>query len=157
MNMVRVKRLVIALVALFILAQLFQPSRTNPPVVQSKTIEAHLQVPVPVQGILKRACGDCHSNQTVWPWYSHVAPVSWLVGSDVSTGRRHINFSDWEAQKSPKDANEHLELICKDTRDGGMPPFAYRLMHKQSRLTPQDINELCAWTKTVVTAVNTIH
>ena len=147
MNMVRVKRVVFALIVLFVFAQLVQPKRTNPPVVPSRSLEAHVQVPPQVQSILKRACGDCHSSETVWPWYSHVAPISWLVTSDVNEGRNHINFHDWEAQKSPEEATKHLASICKEVRDGGMPPFTYRMMHKESRLSSEDINAVCSWSQ----------
>jgi hypothetical protein len=147
MNMARVKILVLTLVGLFLVAQLVQPERTNPPVVTSRSLEAHVQVPSNVAPILKRACGDCHSSETVWPWYSHVAPVSWLVADDVNVGRSHINFQDWESQENPKEAAEHLGLICKEVQGKGMPPFTYRLMHKDSRLSVEDINALCAWSQ----------
>jgi hypothetical protein len=147
MNMARVKRVALALIVLAVFAQLVQPKRTNPPVVASRSLEAHVQVPQQVQLILKRACGNCHSNDTVWPWYSHIAPISWLITSDVNQGRHHINFQDWEAQVSPKEATEHLALICKEVRDGGMPPLSYRMMHKDSRLSSEDINVLCSWSQ----------
>jgi hypothetical protein len=147
MNRIRVRRIALALVVVFLLAQLVQPKRTNPPVVPSRSLEAHVQVPQSVLPVLKRACGDCHSSETVWPWYSHVAPVSWLVIDDVNVGRSHINFQDWEAQENPKEASEHLALICKQVQKKGMPPFTYRLMHKESRLSAEDINALCSWSQ----------
>jgi hypothetical protein len=147
MNMVRVKRIVLALVVLFLLAQFVQPKRTNAPVVPSRSLEAHVQVPPHVSLILKRACGDCHSSETLWPWYSRVAPVSWLVTDDVNVGRSHINFQDWEAQENPKEANEHLALICKEVQEKGMPPFIYRMMHKEGRLSAEDTNALCSWSQ----------
>jgi hypothetical protein len=149
MNMARLKILVTALVALFLIAQFVQPARTNPPVIPSRSLQAHVPVPPNVMPILNRSCGDCHSSATVWPWYSHFAPVSWLVVDDVNTGRKHINFQDWEAQESPKEAAEHLSLICKEVREKGMPPFSYRLMHNDSRLSPQDIDALCSWSQAV--------
>src|SRR5271165_2324423 len=87
MNMGRVKKVVFALIGVLVLIQFVQPKRTNPPVVPSRSLEAHVPVPPQVSAILKRACGDCHSSETVWPWYSHVAPVSWLVADDVNVGR----------------------------------------------------------------------
>ena len=149
MNMIRVKRAALALVVVFLLAQFVQPKRTNPPVVPSRSLEAHVQVPHDVAPILKRACGDCHSSETVWPWYSHVAPVSWLVADDVNVGRSHINFQDWEAQENLKEAAEHLGLICKEVREKGMPPFTYRMMHKESRLSQQETEAICSWSQSV--------
>ena len=149
MNMARAKILVTVLVALFLIAQFVQPTRTNPPVIPSRSLQAHVPVPPNVMPILNRSCGDCHSSATVWPWYSHIAPVSWLVVDDVNTGRSHINFQDWEAQENPKEAGEHLSLICKEVREKGMPPFSYRLMHKDSRLSQQDIDAICSWSQSV--------
>jgi len=149
MNWFRVKILVMVLVALFLIAQFVQPKRTNPPVVPSRSLQAHVQVPPNVSAILNRACADCHSSQTVWPWYSHVAPISWVVVDDVKTGRSHINFQDWEAQENPKEAAEHLSLICKEVREKGMPLFSYRLMHKRARLSSQEIDTICAWSQSV--------
>jgi hypothetical protein len=147
MNKARVKKLVLALAAFLIVIQFVQPQRTNPPVTPSKALAAHVMVPVEVQTTLMRACGDCHSNQTVWPWYSHVAPLSWMITDDVNEGRRHMNFQDWEAQQSAKQATDHLIDICKEAREKGMPPSTYRLTHKSSRLNPQDLGALCSWSQ----------
>ena len=155
MNMTRVKSVAYALVAVFLIAQFVQPKRTNPPVEPIRSLEAHVEVPPDVSRILKRACGDCHASDTVWPWYSHVAPVSWLVVDDVNVGRRHINFQDWEAQENQKEATEHLGLICKEVREKGMPPFSYRLMHRDSQLSNQDIDTICAWSQSVGTPPDT--
>jgi hypothetical protein len=152
MNMIRVKRIALALVVVFLLAQFVQPKRTNPPVVPSRSLEAHVQVPPNVSSILKRACGDCHSSETVWPWYSHIAPVSWFVADDVNMGRSHVNFQDWEAQENPKEAAEHLALICKEVRERGMPPLTYRILHKEARLSEEDVATLCAWSQSVGTS-----
>ena len=149
MNWFRVKILVTVLVALFLIAQFVQPKRTNPPVVPSRSLQVHVPVPQNVSAILNRACADCHSSQTVWPWYSHVAPISWVVVDDVKTGRSHINFQDWEAQENPKEAAEHLSLICKEVREKGMPLLSYRLLHKESRLSSQEIDTICAWSQSV--------
>jgi len=147
MNMGRVKVVLWVLAGLLVAAQFVQPKRTNPSVVASRGLEAHVPVPAQVSSILKRSCYDCHSSVTVWPWYSHVAPVSWLLVDDVNQGRSHINFQDWEAQENAAEANEHLRTICKEVQDGGMPPLTYRMMHKASRLAPQDINSICSWSR----------
>jgi len=155
MNMIRLKRIALALLAVFLLAQFVQPKRTNPPVVPSRSLEAHVRVPPDVMSSLKRACGDCHSSETRWPWYSHVAPISWVVADDVNLGRSHINFQDWEAQENPKEASEHLSLICKQVREKEMPPLSYRLMHRESRLSEKDVDAICAWSQSVGTDTET--
>src|ERR1700730_5079585 len=138
----------VILAALFVLIQIVRPARTNPPVVPSRGLDAHVQVPGEVQSVLKRSCYNCHSSETIWPWYSHVAPVSWLVADDVDTARSHVNFQDWEAQVNASEGNEHLGLICKEIRERTMPPFSYRLMHKDAPLSPEEVSAACAWSRT---------
>jgi mono/diheme cytochrome c family protein len=82
--------------------------------------------------LAKRACFNCHSNETVWPWYSGVAPVSWLTERDVKGGRSHLNFSEWNKPQRP--AHELADQI----RAGRMPPWFYRPMHPESKLTPEE-------------------
>jgi hypothetical protein len=79
--------------------------------------------------LVRRACFDCHSNETVWRWYSHVAPVSWLVQRDVNEGRRHLNFTEWtQPQKHAKD-------VAEQVKEGEMPPWFYLPLHPAARLT----------------------
>ena len=152
MNMARVKKVLLALVAFLIAIQFMQPRRTNPPVIPSKSLDAYVPAPGEVQSILNRACGNCHSNHTAWPWYSHIAPLSWVITDDVNEGRRHMNFEDWEAQADPKDVRDRLAGICKETQEKGMPPFSYRILHPESRLKPNEIAALCWWSQSFRTA-----
>jgi hypothetical protein len=144
MNKARVKKLVFALAGFLIVIQFVQPKRTNPPVVPSKALAARVRIPDDVQSILMRACSDCHTNQTVWPWYSHVAPISWVIVDDVNQGRRHMNFQDWDA-RAPKQPYAPPLDICREVRESGMPPVSYRIMHSSGQLTPQEISAVCSW------------
>ena len=85
-----------------------------------------------------RACRDCHSNETVWPWYSNVAPVSWLVASDVYEAREHLNVSDWGRPK--QDGDEAAEML----REGEMPLWCYLPLHPRARLSDADHERLIA-------------
>jgi hypothetical protein len=147
MNKARVKKVLVALVVFLVVIQIFQPRRTNPPAVSSRSLTAHVHVPEDVYSALNHSCGDCHSTQTHWPWYSHVAPLSWVITDDVNEGRRHMNFEDWEAQEDPKQANDRLIDICEEIKKQGMPPFSYRLVHKDIRLKPQEIASICSWSQ----------
>ena len=89
-----------------------------------------------VRELAVRACFDCHSNQTRWPWYSHVAPMSWLVQDHVDEGRRELNFSDWNRGSS--EADEAAETV----RDREMPPQSYLLLHPEARLTDAEREQL---------------
>jgi Haem-binding domain len=152
MNRDRVKWTTVGIVAVLILIQIIQPSRTNPAVVPSRSLEAHVPVPPDVLAVMKRSCYDCHSNSTVWPWYSRVAPISWYVVRDVNVGRSHINLQNWEAQINEQEAKEHLGLVCKQVREGKMPPADYRFLHKGTDVSPEEMNSICAWSQKVGTS-----
>jgi hypothetical protein len=136
---------------LFCAMQAIQPSRKAPAVNANKDLQAVPSVPSSVKAILGRACYDCHSNRTAWPWYSHVAPVSWLLDRDVQRGRRKLNFSEWtEENDSSRDkAQVKVESteICVDVERGRMPLRSYRLMHSEARLSRGDIGAICRWAK----------
>ncbi len=106
----------------------------NPPVVKEPKWDSP-----ETRAMTKRACYDCHSNETVWPWYTHVAPVSWLVYWDVQEGRKELNFSEWQdGRREGEKESEIREQIAK----GEMPPLLYRLIHTEARLTGEDKRKL---------------
>lgn len=126
------------LAASFIAIQAVPVERTNPPV------EADLAAPTPVKTILRRSCYDCHSNETRWPWYAHVAPVSWLVVHDVNDARDKVNFSSWELM-SPKDEANARHETWKEIENGKMPLPKYVPLHPEARLSPEDFAVLREW------------
>jgi hypothetical protein len=140
------KWLAIALIVLLVAIQFVRPARTNPSVDQSQAIEAHTQIPNEVTAILDRSCRDCHSNKTVWPWYSNMAPVSWWVIDHVNHGRTHLNYSEWGKLKR-EDQDKMLREICDEVFDGNMPLPSYLPMHPAAKLSEQDKKTLCDWTK----------
>lgn len=125
--------------------QFMRPARTNPPVDQSQTMQARLQIPPHVASILDRSCVDCHSNSTRWPWYSNVAPFSWLLVDHVNEGRRHLNSSEW-ARYDARRATKKLEEICEEVKDGAMPIASYTWIHRSAKLSQDDVRLLCEWT-----------
>ena len=139
---IRVSLLVLSI--LFIGAQAIRPDKTNPTVVTADTMPARLHVPPGVETVLRRACYDCHSHQTQWPWYSHIAPASWLLIDHVNDGRRHLNFSAW-AQYDAKKAGRKLEEICEEIEAGAMPLRSYLALHPRARLSAQEVQALCDW------------
>jgi hypothetical protein len=138
-----------ALVFLFILlvlaAQLIRPSRANPPVDESQTIQTQTQMPPQVSAILDRSCRDCHSNKTIWPWYTNVAPVSWFIINHVNDGRHSMNLSEWGKLDHDKQ-DRKLRQICDEIQDGVMPLSTYTPLHPGSKLSEQDKKTLCDWT-----------
>lgn len=139
--------IVIVLACLFVVAQFSRPARTNPTVDQTRALQAHTQVSPQVAAILDRSCGDCHSNKTRWPWYSNVAPVSWLVIDHVDHGRSHLNFSEWD-RYNRREAEDMLKEICQEVKSGNMPLSSYTPLHPGSKLSADDVKMLCEWTNT---------
>jgi hypothetical protein len=129
----------------FAAIQSVRPNRINPPVDSHRTLEAQVSVPAEVQAVLWRACTDCHSNETRWPWYSNVAPVSWFLADHVQHGRRHLNFSEWDRPRRGEQPANRLESICKEVRSGAMPLDSYLLLHRDARLTQDEVQAICAW------------
>lgn len=128
----------IALVIACIGIQFFTVDRDNPPVTMD------IAAPANVKAILRRSCYDCHSNEVDWPWYSSIAPVSWLVASDVHRGREHFNFSTWD--QYTLDEQAHLiDEIGEETDDGEMPLWFYLPLHPEARLSTEDRTTLLAW------------
>jgi Haem-binding domain len=131
-------RRVAAAVAILGAMQLVTCERTNPPVT------GKLEAPPEIAGLLERACYDCHSNQTVWPWYTRVAPFSWLIHRDVVEGRRHLNFSEWSALPADKQARRK-KAAAREVDKGTMPLWFYLPLHPAARLTDADRAALARW------------
>jgi len=107
---------------------------------------ADLAAPAEVKAILKASCYDCHSNETVWPWYSRVAPVSWLVSSDTAEGRGKFNFSTWNRYPADRQAAIRTRII-REVSKGDMPPWYYTLKHTGARLDAGQRALLEAWAR----------
>jgi hypothetical protein len=140
------KLLALVIIAFIILIQLYRPERYTTEEITSNHITKVINVPENVQTILKRSCFNCHSNQTKWPWYSGVAPVSWFVISDVSRGRKKMNFSEWGTYSKTKQSIK-LDNICEEITEGEMPLKQYLYIHKEAVLSKEDKDMLCRWAK----------
>ena len=136
----RLKQIAVLVAVVFAAAQLVRPDRTNPPTDVSRTIQA--QAGSGLVAVLDRACRDCHSNGTVWPWYTQVAPLSWLMAYAVRGGRAAVNFSEWAAYP-PDRQRTLLAQSCQDVTAGKMPG-AYTLLHPDMKLSAQDVETICA-------------
>lgn len=128
----------LALAAGLILIEAVDTPRTNP----APTGDVSAQPEV--AAILHRACYDCHSDETRWPWYSRFAPASWMVAHDVERGRMELNFSEWNSYR-PLTRERKLEWMGRAVRDEAMPPWPYRMAHPGARLTPTDRELIEHW------------
>jgi hypothetical protein len=133
-----IRTTLIASSIVFVAIQFYPTQRDNPPV------ESDLDAPADVKAILKRSCYDCHSNETSWRWYAYVAPVSWLIASDVEDGRRHLNFSAW-GQYSLKKRQSKADEILDEVSGGDMPLASYVRVHPDTRLAAPEIEILKRW------------
>ena len=133
-----------AVAALVVAIQFVPATRTNPSIQPSNVIYATQSVPANVRSVFDGSCKNCHSNQTAWPWYSYVAPFSWIVARDVNRGRRQLNFSEWGTY-SPKKREQKLEDICEQLANGDMPDGKYLLIHRKAKLTQEQRDAVCTW------------
>jgi hypothetical protein len=134
------RRAAAAAIAVAALIQLVPVRRDNPPV------RSEVDAPREVKAILERSCYDCHSHRTRWPWYSHVAPVSWLVAYDVREGRDEVNFSDWPAFDLEKQ-DDLLKHIAKQVDRRKMPLPIYLAMHPTARLSEEERRIVVDWAR----------
>ena len=107
-------------------------------------------VPAEIGSMLKRACFDCHSAETRWPWYSHLPVVGELLERDVTGGRAQLNFSRW-TEYNPFDRASLLDKACTEVSQGRMPLKPYLLMHRDARLSANDAERICGWTRDEIT------
>src|SRR5262249_46155969 len=133
----RLKQAAGVLVVVLAAAQLVRPDRTNPPTDVTRTIQAQTGTSAELAAVLNRSCRDCHSNGTVWRWYTQAAPLSWLMAYGVKQGRTTVNFSEW-AGYPPEVQRALLSLSCQDVSTGKMPG-AYALLRPETKLSPKDV------------------
>ncbi|HVT44475.1 MAG TPA: heme-binding domain-containing protein [Thermoanaerobaculia bacterium] len=138
--------LVILVVVAFALAQAARPRPGNPTTDPDEHLFASTSIDEGTKELLARSCFDCHSNQTRWPFYSHIAPVAWSVVDHVEHGRRHLNFSSWSTMPEEKQLAA-LKDICSEVKEGEMPFASYTLVHRSARLSATDIETLCRWSR----------
>mgnify|MGYP001430151051 FL=1 len=131
------KKFIAFLVVVIIGIQFIPIERTNPPV------QSDIDAPSDVKAILKKACYDCHSNETNWVWYTKVAPMSFLAVKDVNDGRKHLNFSEWGSYTNKTE--KMMDEIWEEVREEKMPPWQYRIVHSEAKLTQEEKNILRNW------------
>lgn len=138
------KIIAIVLVLGFIGIQFIRPNFTNPPVNASESLQATMQIPENVQAILKTSCMDCHSNETVYPWYSKIQPSAWFLADHIEEGRRELNFSVFNTY-TPRRKKKKLEEVCEQIQAKEMPLPSYLWIHWDAKLNDEQIKTLCDW------------
>jgi hypothetical protein len=134
--------------------QLVQPESPTAVLPGQGPIGDHVAVTAEVEAVLRESCYDCHSGQTRWPWYSHVSPVSWLLAHDVQHGRSNLDFDRWSTDPLREPTpTQRLRWMCREVREGVMPPWLYLLAHPGARLDDEETERLCAWTERALEAI----
>ena len=139
-------KIFIGLGIVFITLQFFRIDYTQPESINENDFISMTNPPESVASILRTSCYDCHSNQTTYPWYSQIAPVSWWVGDHIHEGREELNFSEWGTFSEKRKAKK-LHEIEEEVEEGEMPLKSYLIMHSESQLSEEQREELETWIK----------
>ncbi len=146
-------KILLGLAIVLLMAQAYRPMSNRGAVPGPNHISAKAAVPAEVEQILRRACYDCHSNATTYPWYANVQPVGWWLEWHVRDGKRHLNFSEFAAY-TPKRAAHKLEEVAEEVKERHMPLGSYTWMHPEARLTDAEIKILADWALASRTALS---
>ena len=139
-----VKKILLALLAVFIIIQFIQPVRNKSGQVLPIDLTKSFHVPENVHSILQSACYDCHSNNTKYPWYSRIQPLGWMLENHIRKGKAELNFSDFGSYSKRRQISK-MNGIANSIKDGSMPLSSYRLMHKAARLSNNEKALLIDW------------
>jgi len=146
--MSKTKKILIALLAVFIIIQLFRPEKNQSAAESPNDIFAHYQATENTKQLIHTACYDCHSNNTVYPWYAEIQPVAWWLADHVNEGKSELNFSEF-ASYTPKKGDHKLEELLEKIKEGEMPLKSYTLIHGDARLSDVQRTELSKWAEEV--------
>ncbi len=140
------KKIIVLLLVVFIAMQLYRPEKNQAQGAHTALFLTETKPPKDVKLILEQTCYDCHSNDTKYPWYNNVAPVSYWMANHVKDGKKHLNFSDWE-NYSAKKKDHKLEEVVEMIEDGEMPLKEYTWTHEEAKLTEIQRNAVIEWAK----------
>lgn len=141
------KKVLIVLLVLFVAAQAFRPAKNNSSDT-SKDISKSYVVPENVKTILAKACNDCHSNNTKYPWYAEIQPVAWWLNDHIKDGKKHLNFNEFDGYRIARQYKK-LEECMEEVKDGAMPMSSYTIIHKEAKLTDDEKQTLFTWCEIV--------
>ena len=143
-----IKKISLALLAVLVVIQFFRIDKTNPEVDPATNMLNLVDTSSEVEKVLKTACYDCHSFETTYPWYTNIAPVSWLVKGHINEGREELNFSAWGSY-SAKRQDHKLEEIGEKVGEGDMPLTSYLILHDEARIDEAQRQAIVSWAKAV--------
>ena len=139
-----IKNMLTVLLLLFIGIQFIDVKKNISQDRSANAIENYEEVPAKALSILKTSCYDCHSNNTIYPSYSKVQPVKWWLADHVNSGKRHLNFDEFNSYSREKKL-EKLDEIIETIKEGEMPLASYTVIHQDAKLSASDISEIEKW------------
>jgi Haem-binding domain len=139
-----IKKIFFILLAFFFIIQFIRPAKNQSSVLSSNDITLHVNVPDSVLHLLQRSCYDCHSNNTVYPWYDNIQPVGWWLQYHVNHGKRGLNFSEFFSY-TPQQQAKKLKNISREIKEDGMPLESYLWIHKYAAFSPEEKDRVIAW------------
>ena len=139
-----IKKILVVFVAVIIVLQFIRPGLNKSSQVLTSDITKVVTIPDTVLTLLKNACYDCHSNNTDYPWYSHIQPMGWLIAYDIKQAKNELNFSEFGAYSQRRQLSK-LDGIANSLKDDIMPLKSYKLMHKNARLSSDEKKLLIEW------------
>ncbi len=142
----KLKLVGIGLIAVLIVLQFFQPELNSAPIDPELDMLELLAPPEPVADLIRDACYDCHSNQTNYPWYNRISPVSLYLYKHIKKGKTELNFSEYDLLDKADKVGTFADF-CDVVDAGSMPLQSYMLIHKDARLTQEERETLCNWTE----------
>ena len=143
-----VRKILLFLLAALIIIQFFHPKKNRAKGPQANYIGNAFAVPDDVKNIMAKACNDCHSNNTRYPWYSYIQPVHWWLNGHIKNGKKAVNFDEY-TNRSLRYQYHKMEEVEEMLEDGKMPLKSYLWIHKNARLTPEEKEKIHAWTHAV--------
>jgi len=143
-----IRKILIGLLIVLVIIQFIHPAKNQSEGIAANDITKSFGVPDEVQGILKKACNDCHSNNTVYPWYSKIQPVDWWLNDHVVEGKRKFNLSEFITYPAKKQRKK-LEEVIETVKEGEMPLNSYTWIHKEAILTEAEKLTLSNWADTL--------
>lgn len=150
------KKILLALLLVFIAIQFIRPTKNKSGQVLPKDITKTVNVPDKIQVIFKNTCYDCHSNNTRYPWYVNIQPMGWIMASHIKNGKADLNFSEFGAYSKRKQGNK-LRAIATSIKDGSMPLSSYTIMHTDAKLTEENKNLIIDWASKTKDSLSTIN
>lgn len=138
------KKIGIGLIVILTLMQFKQIDKTNPEYNEAEDFITMTQPPTEIATLIKDACYDCHSHQSKYPWYTNIAPISWMIEHHIEEGREHLNFSKWTSYDAKK-ADHKLEECIEEIEEGKMPMKSYVVIHSEAKMTKEQQKALIDW------------